>query len=197
MSQQGNGYAARRGTYAGGRGGNHPPGRYLTRSGGRPPEANPATKKARKQGPETVKWGDSTFMVPHAIGLDAAQNDKHQFLEQTARVLREHPSASWIDKAACFTFRFDYPTTHGRAVMKLADLKGQTETNCFHFLFIECAREDFEAVPIPAAGLTPNFQNNYFVDDDSMAAVYPVRVTCRRSNSPKAHFSDEQASHEP
>jgi hypothetical protein len=116
-------------------------------------------KKARNHGPESVKWGDSTFMVPQKISMESTQNEKHQFLEQTARALRDHESASWTDKAACFSQRFNYQTTHRRALLKLKDLHGQPETNCFNFLFIECAREDFGFIAIPNGGLTPNFQS--------------------------------------
>jgi hypothetical protein len=42
---------------------------------------------------------------------------------------------------------------------KLGDLPGHPETNCFNFLFIECAREDFISIAIPPSGLTAPFQN--------------------------------------
>jgi hypothetical protein len=92
--------------------------------------------------------------------MEATQNEKHQYLKQTARALRDHESASWTDKAACFSLRLDYQTTHCRALLKLEDLRGHPETNCFNFLFIECAREDFASIAIPPTGLRAPFQNN-------------------------------------
>jgi hypothetical protein len=161
MSQNNNTFAARRGAYAGGRGGNHPTRRYPTRAHGRPqPDGNPMTKKPRNQGPEPFKWGDSTFMVPQNISMESTQNEKHQYLQQTAKALRDHESASWTDKAACFSLRFNYQMTHRRALLKLKDLCGHPETNCFNFLFIEFAREDFVPIAIPPTGLTAPFHNN-------------------------------------
>jgi hypothetical protein len=97
-------------------------------------------------------------MVPQKISMEATQNKKHQYLEQTARALRDHELASWTDKAVCFSLRFTYQTTHRRALLKLEDLRGHPETNCFNFLFIECAREDFISIAIPPTGLTAPFQ---------------------------------------
>jgi hypothetical protein len=103
MSQNNNTSAARRGAYTGGRGGNHPTGRYPTRSQGRlQTNGQPMPKKTQKHGPESVKWGESTFMVPQKISMGSTQNEKHQFLEQTARALHDHKSASWTDKVAWF-----------------------------------------------------------------------------------------------
>jgi hypothetical protein len=132
-----------------------------TGSHGRPQaDGYKMTKKLRNQGPEPFKWGDSTFTVPQRISMEATQNEKHQYLKQTARALRDHESASWTDKAACFSLRLDYQTTHCRALLKLEDLRGHPETNCFNFLFIECAREDFASIAIPPTGLRAPFQNN-------------------------------------
>jgi hypothetical protein len=120
-------------------------------------ESSPA-KKARL-GPEAFKWGNTTFMVPRRLAQEATQNKKHQYLSQTTRALRDHESASWTGKSACFSMRFNYQTTHRRAQLKLADLKGQTHTNCYQFLYINCARENFENIAIPNNGLIPNFQS--------------------------------------
>jgi hypothetical protein len=98
-------------------------------------ETSSPAKKARL-GPEAFKWGDTTFMVPRKLAQAATQNEKHQYLSQTTRALRDHELASWTDKAACFSMRFNYQTTHRRAGLKLANLKGQTHTNCFQFLYI-------------------------------------------------------------
>jgi hypothetical protein len=87
-----------------------------------------------------------------------SQGDSIQ--QHQSQALRDHESSSWTDKSHAFTLRFNYQTTHRRAQLKLTDLKGQVHTNCYNFLYIGCAREDFATVAIPAGGLTAPFQNS-------------------------------------
>lgn len=186
MSHQGNTFAARRGNCSRGRGGNHPAGRYSTRASGRPPpQGNPAAKKPRNQGPQPFKWGDSTFMVPQKLGPNTTQNEKNQFLEQTARTLRDHKSASWTGKAACLTLQFNYQTTHRRAVLKVENLvRGHPETNCFNPLFIECAGENFAAIAIPAGGIIAPFQKNCAFIACRITMINPIQAWAGLNSPP-------------
>jgi hypothetical protein len=92
-------------------------------------------------------------MVPRRLTQAATQNEKHQYLSKTTRALQDHESAAWTDKTACFSMRFNYQTTHRLTKLKLAVLKGRTHTNGFQFLYINCARENFENIAIPQAGV--------------------------------------------
>jgi hypothetical protein len=152
----GNAFASHGGNYSGRGGKSHG---SPTRSGWPLHEGSPHKKK--KLGPKPFKWGDTTFMVPRRLEPTASQNEKHLYLTQTSRALRDQESSSWTDKAHAFTLRFNYQTTHRQAQLKFIDLKGQVHTNCYNFLYIGCAREDFITIAIPAVGgLTANFQNS-------------------------------------